>query len=74
MQLQLLSCDAKKPDKRAIAKTLETYAVDVGNYEARELTGFLLDGSPIEIELEGKTTSSAFRALRKLDIDYEIMD
>ena len=73
MQLQLLSCDAKKPDKRAIAKALETYA-NVGNYEAKELTGFLLDGSPVEIEVDGKTTSSAFRALRKLDIDYEIMD
>jgi len=45
MQLQLLSCDAKKPDRRAIAKALETYAVNVGNYEAKELTGFLLDGS-----------------------------
>lgn len=73
MQIQLLSCDAKKPDKRAIAKTLETYA-GMDNYTARENAEFLLDGSPVEIEVEGKTTSSAFRALRKLDIDYEIMD
>ena len=73
MELQLLSCDAKKPDKRAIAKTLETYAnMDAGT--AREMTGFLLDGSPIDIEVEEKTTSSAFRALRKLDIDYEIVE
>jgi len=73
MQIQLLSCDAKKPDKRAIAKTLETYA-GMDNYTARESAEFLLDGSPVEIEVDGKTTSSAFRALRKLDIDYEIMD
>ena len=73
MQIQLLSCDAKKPDKRAIAKALETYA-EMDSYTAIESTGFLLDGSPVEIEVDGKTTSSAFRALRKLDIDYEIMD
>lgn len=74
MILQLLSCDAKRPDKRAIANALETYASNMDESLARELTGILLDGSPIEIEVEGKTTSSAFRALRKLDVDYEITE
>ncbi|MFK7931987.1 MAG: hypothetical protein AB8G22_00675 [Saprospiraceae bacterium] len=70
MNLKLTSCDAHRPDKRKIAKTLEDIAgLDGGT--AREMTGYLLDGSPIDIEVIGNT-SSAFRALRKLDIDYEI--
>lgn len=71
MNLQLTSCDAHRPDRRAIAKTLEDIAAGVDNSLARELTDILLDGSPVEIEVTSNT-SSAFRALRKLDIDYEI--
>ena len=63
MKLNLLSCDAAKPDRRAIA-----------NYTASELTGILLDGDPVDIELGDDNTSSAFRALRKVGIDYEIME
>lgn len=74
MILQLLSCDAQRPDRRAISNALSTYASNMDEGLARELTGILLDGSPVEIEVEGKTTSSAFRALRKLKVDYEIMD
>lgn len=74
MQIQLLSCDAKKPDKRAIAKALETYGEGMDSYSARESAEFLLDGSPVDMEVDPKTMSSAFRALRKLDIDYEIIE
>ncbi len=73
MKLQLVSCDAKRPDKRAIAKVLEEYAgLDSGT--ASELTGYLLEGTPIDIEVSEGTSSSAFRALRKLDVDYEIVE
>lgn len=71
MNLQLVSCDAHRPDRRAIAKTLEDIAAGLDSSLARELTDILLDGSPVEIEVTANT-SSAFRALRKLDIDYEI--
>jgi len=72
MKIQLTSCDAARPDKRAIAKMLEEIAVGVSDFEAVEMTEFLLDGSTVDIEISGKNTSSAFRALRKLEIDYEM--
>lgn len=73
MKLNLLSCDAKRPDKRAIASCIEGIS-DVDNSLAYELTDILLDGDAVEVEVEDKNSSSAFRALRKLDIDYEILD
>jgi hypothetical protein len=74
MQINLLSCDAQRPDKRAIAQCIAEIAPDVDDSLARELTDILLEGDTVEIEVEDKTTSSAFRALRKLDIDYEIVE
>ncbi len=73
MKIQLNSCDAARPDQRAISKMLEEIAMMDGG-TARETTGYLLDGSPVEIEVSGKNTSSAYRALRKLNIDYELLD
>ena len=73
MKIQLLSCDAIRPDQRAITKMLEEISSGVGNSEARELASILIDGTPIDIEVTSNT-SSAFRALRKLAIDYEIQD
>ena len=74
MKIQLTSCDAKRPDKRAIAKMLEEYADGMSAGEATEQTEFLLEGSPIDIEVTGKESGSAIRAFRKLDIDYEVVD
>jgi len=74
MKINLLSCSAIRPDKRAIAKMLEEIAVGVGAYDAQDIIEFLLEGSPAEIEVEDKSTSSAFRSLRKFDIEYELMD
>jgi len=71
MKIQLLSCDAARPDRRAIAKMLEDIADGMDSSLARELTDVLLDGSPVDIEVS-QSTSSAFRALRKLSIDYEL--
>ena len=73
MTIQLLSCDAPKPDRRAITKMFEEVA-GMDNYTARESTDILLDGDPVEIEISDKTTSSAFRSIRKVSIDYEIID
>ena len=72
MMLNLVSCDAHRPDKRAIAKCFQEIA-NVDPSLSNELTYILLEGDPVEIEVTNNT-SSAFRALRKLGIDYEIMD
>lgn len=74
MKVQLVSCDAKKPDKYAITKLLEEIADGVDISLAREFTSNLLEGSPVDIEIVGKKTSSATKSLRKLKIDYELMD
>jgi len=74
MQIQLTSCGAKRPDRRAISKMLEEYADGMDASLASELTDILLEGTPVDIEVTGKMVGSAYRALRKLDIDYDIMD
>lgn len=73
MKIQLNACEAPRPDQRAIAKMLEEIAMMDGG-TARETTEYLLDGEPQEIEIGTKNTSSAYRALRKLQIDYELLD
>ncbi len=74
MKLNLLSCDAPRPDKRAISKCISEIATNIDGSLATEFTDILLEGDAVEIEIDGKTTSSAFRSLRKLDIDYEVLD
>lgn len=73
MKLNLLSCDAQRPDRRAIAKCIAEYS-SLDDSLCSELTDILLDGDAVDIEVDGKNTSSAFRALRKLSIDYEIVE
>ena len=73
MQLRLLSCSAHKPDRRAIAKVLEEFA-GMSPGEASEQTGFLLEGSELDIDVTDDHLSSAYRAFRKHDIEYEILD
>jgi hypothetical protein len=41
---------------------------------ANELTDILLEGDAVDIEINDKNSGSALRALRKLSIDYEIID
>jgi|TARA_B110000967_G_scaffold159994_1_gene165786 hypothetical protein len=41
---------------------------------AYELTEILLEGDAVDIEVEDKNSGSGLRALRKLNIDYEIID
>ena len=41
MNIRLLSCDAAKPDKRAITKMLEEIGEGVSNYDAQDFTEYL---------------------------------
>ena len=73
MKLSLLSCDAIRPDKRAIAQCI----AEISSHNAplsRELTDILLEGDAIAIEVSDKNSGSALRALRKLSIDYDIIE
>lgn len=74
MKLNLLSCDAQKPNRRAISKCIADIAADIDDSLSRELTGILLEGNTVDIEVDDKQSSSAFRMLRKLGIDYEIVE
>ena len=74
MKLNLLSCDAQRPDRRAIAKCIAEISSNIDESLSKELTDILLEGDAIDIEIENKNSSSAFRALRKLGIDYEIVE
>jgi c-di-GMP-binding flagellar brake protein YcgR len=73
MKVQLVSCDAPKPDRRAIIKMFEE-VVGQSNNEARENTDILLDGTAVEVEILGKGVESAFRSFRKLGMDYVILE
>ena len=74
MKINLLSCDAQRTDKRAIAKCIAEVAMNVSDSLANELTEILLEGDAVDIEIDDKNSSSALRDLRKLSIDYEIVD
>ncbi len=73
MKINLLSCDAARPDRRAITKCIAEISSNMDESLASELTDILLEGDPVDIEV-GQNSSSAFRALRKLSIDYEIVE
>ena len=62
MNIRLLSCDAAKPDKRAITKMLEEIGEGVSNYDAQDFTEYLLEGDPVEISVSDKNSSSGIRA------------
>ena len=74
MKLNLLSCDAHRPDRRAIAKCIAEFSSDIDGPSSNELTDILLEGDAVDIDVEDGTSSSALRALRKLSIDYEIVE
>lgn len=74
MKINLLSCDAQRPDRRAIAKCIAEISSGMDESLSNELTDILLEGDAVDIEVDDKNTSSAFRALRKLGIDYEIVE
>jgi hypothetical protein len=74
MKLNLLSCDGLRPDKRAIAKCIIEISTNINESLSNELTNILLDGDAVDIEIDNKNSGSSLRALRKLNIDYEIIE
>jgi hypothetical protein len=74
MKLNLLSCDGLRPDKRAIAKCIVEISTNINESLSNELTNILLDGDAVDIEIDNKNSGSSLRSLRKLNIDYEIID
>ena len=74
MKINLLSCDAQRPDKRAIAKCIAEISMNISDSLSNELTEILLEGDAVDIEVDDKNSSSALRDLRKLNIDYEIVE
>ena len=74
MKINLLSCDGLRPDKRAIAKCIVEISTNINESLSNELTNILLDGDIIDIEIKNKNSGSSLRALRKLNIDYEIIE
>lgn len=74
MKLNLLSCHAQRPDRRTIANCIVSVSLHINESLANELTNILLEGDAVEIEVGDKDSGSALRALRKLAIDYEIIE
>ena len=74
MKLNILSCDAQRPDRRAISNCFQELSSELDSSAAQELTSILLEGDAVTIDMDNPNTSSSFRALRKLNIDYEMMD
>ena len=74
MKLNLLSCFAQRPDRRAIIKCIAEISSDINESLSTELTDILLEGDSVEIEIGDKSSGSALRALRKLSIDYGFIE
>ena len=74
MKINLLSCDALRPDRRAISRCIVEIASNISESLSNELTDILLEGDAVDIEISDKNSGSALRALRKLNIDYEIIE
>lgn len=74
MKLNLLSCDTQRPDRRAISKCILEISSNMTPALSNDLTDILLEGDPVEIEIDDKGSGSALRALRKSSIDYEVIE
>ena len=74
MKINMLSCEAQRPDRRKIAMCIAEIAAGIDESMANQLTNMLLEGDTIEIEIEDKNTGSALGVLRKLKIDYDIIE
>ncbi|MDC0909938.1 hypothetical protein OAQ20_02305 [Flavobacteriaceae bacterium] len=74
MKINLLSYDGLRPDKRAISKCIVEISTNINESLSNKLTNVLLDGDIVDIEINNKNSGSSLRALRKLNIDYEIIE
>ena len=74
MKINVLSCDAQRPDKRAIARCIAEVSSNIDESLSKVLTDILLEGDAVDIEMEDRKSGSGLRALPKLSIDYEIIE
>lgn len=74
MKLNLLSCNAQRPDRRVISNYIQEISFNLDSNLSNELTDILLEGDAIEVEIEDKNSGSVLRTLRKIGIDYEIFE
>ena len=74
MKINLLTCDSQRPDRRAIANCIVDISSNIDESLSKELTEILLEGDAVDIIVEDKNSGSALRALRKLSIDYIIIE
>jgi len=74
MKINLLSFDGLRPDKRAIAKCIVEISTNINESLSNALNNDLLDVDIVDIEINNKNSGSSLRALRKLNIDYEIIE
>ena len=74
MKLNLLSCDDHRPDRRAIAKCISEISSNIDESLSKELTNIFIEGDIVDIEIVDRNSGSALRALRKLNIDYKIIE
>ena len=68
MKLNLLSCDAQRPDRRAIAKCIAEISSNISEFLSNELTDILLEGDAVNIEIDSTTqtiVSTVERMTRK---------
>ena len=72
MKINLLSCGAQRPDKRAISQAIAEFAINTEESLALELTDMLLEGDIIDLEVDDSNSGSLLRALRKHSVEYEI--
>ena len=49
MKVNLLSCDAQRPDKRAIARCIAEFSATINDSLAAELAEIIFEGAIVEI-------------------------
>lgn len=64
MKITLLSCNAQRPDRRAIVKCITEISSNMDEFLSSELTDILLEGDAVDIEMEDKNSGSSLRALK----------
>lgn len=74
MKLNLVSCDAQRADRSAIAHCISEISHAGTDFLSNELMDLLLEGYLVTVVVEDQNSGCALRALRKLRIDYEIVD
>ena len=54
MKLNLLSCDAQRPDRKAIARCIAEVSNNINESLSSKLTDIFLEGDIVKIDIEDK--------------------